>query len=552
MSLEPIPQFTGHFPLDDDGNFVEDPHGGRKTGSSHTSGRSAHGTALDEGVGEEPSVNFRPLKRSRIDSPAQTNIMHAAPSRRDTMPPPPKPLSKMKSIKKLIPSLRHKFSNGRSAEPLARKPTPDTDVQMYDDSQWEIGTSLPPIDIDERPSTRRGLESEAPYMTGTLPADVSRLMDMPLQSGLLSGLGVHGNESKFTFEAPSHMNKSRQDAEKNKLPTEPSYIRLLDDLGQPTDLDLGLDDPRHRSQNERSASKQHTQKLRQVKPRIQTQQDPKQWNFGHAFLEQSPVNANPISAQRFPIFRYSREDETVKNYQDRIPMNSTTPALIRTQRPADEVDHVVSPFLGSSSRHSQPFSRPQFAEPDISLDRSGTYRSRRNPFPVTDWREPRNLNGLSFFSSPVNRWNERIESGQGPKVENHSTPSTQHRARHINSQGFLVRPDARQSPMQHDDTTYGSFIRPSPHSIQQQSQPAVPFLSFNRSSHSRTTATRLPSAMPSIITGCSPVRRRDHAEGLGRLGVRSSQHSRLNVSNSAIANPARPSYSSADRRVIRR
>ncbi|KAL1612324.1 hypothetical protein SLS60_000550 [Paraconiothyrium brasiliense] len=436
MSLEPMPSFNEPFPFDEVDEYVEDqedhpPMDSRKTGSSHTVGRSANTLGFGEEMEEAMFTSAqqqRPLKRSRIDSPARANNIHAAPSSRDVMPPPCKPLSKMKSIRKIIPNLRNRFTNGRSSEAPVRQPASGTDVRMYDNGQWEAVDNYSQLsEVNERLPTRHSIQSGAPYMTGALPVD-SPPVKLPEQSGFLSGLGIHSNESDFTFESTPILKMHNQ--RPGKLPTDPSYIRLLDGLGQHTGLNLGLEDPRHRTPEDGATSHSPEQcmrglqqesndpqsKLRSKSTETQKQNIRKQWKFDHTFLQHPPINGNPTSAYRRSGPDHDQNNGAmVNNSLDRIYLNPITPAPVRPQRPINEVDHVVSPFFGSSSNHSQPFSRSQFAEPDISSRRSAIYQSRHDkPSMDTDWREPRSLNGLSFFDSPVNERNERIDWRREP------------------------------------------------------------------------------------------------------------------------------------------
>ncbi|KAF1967625.1 hypothetical protein BU23DRAFT_542551 [Bimuria novae-zelandiae CBS 107.79] len=574
MSLEPLPNFTGPLSLDEDGALVEDderdaPMESRKTASSYTVGPSNDVGYVEEveEVTTPKSHNHRPLKRSRVDSPRRAQNIHVAPLSRDMMPPPSGPLSKMKSIRTMIPTIRDKFSTGRSSRAQNHKSSSDPDVQMYDNGEWEAVNAATRRDyVDERPPTRHGPIDNTPYMSGALPVDDGGPRNSPsTQPGLLSGLGIHSNDSNFTFEAPTRMNMPSQ--RRSDMPTEPSYIRLLDGLGNHTGLDLGLEDPRGQDHEEYPVNHQpqqqthqgdpglerRQQKPRRAVPRIQTQHTRKQWNFGHAFLEQSPVNANSTSAQRYYGLQQTREaNATMGKHQDRKFLNPNTPAPARSQRPADEVDHVVSPFFGSSSHHSQLFSRPRFAEPDVSSHRSADCQSHRpKPSMATDWREPRSLNSLSFFESTVNGRHERIDLRGQLKHQDYSPPLPEHRVRNINSEGLLMRPDAQRSPLQHD-STYGSLDRPYSRAIQTQPHSAIPFPAFGRPLNSRATASRLPSAMPSIITSRSPIHSRKRTETLGKVGVRSSQHSRPHISGNTFASPRKPVYSNAGRRVVRR
>lgn len=555
MSFEPIPNYDEPLPIDEIGGPVQEntgdmPMDSLRTGSSHTVGRCAHNTGFGGEMVEEAPTSAqrqRPSKRFRVESPTCANNIHTALSSRDMMPPPFKPLSKIKSMRKIIPNLRNKLTNARSSGKLGHKVSSDMDIQMYDNGQWEV--------VDERAPTRYGPQSDAPYMTGALPVE-DHPVNEPAQSRFLSGLGIHNNVSNFTFESPSALKMPSQRS--GNLPAEPSYIRLLDGLGQHTGLDLGLDDLRNRDQGAYAFThppeqylhrprldKDPQQSLRSTPPKLQTQNHKKQLNFGHAFLEQSPVNANANSA--YLGGDHDKNDVAImNNSQGRTITNPITPAPARFQRPPDEVDNVVSPFFGSSSRRTQPLQRSQFTEPDISSSRSAAYQSRHHmPSLDTDWREPRSLNGLSFFDSPVNERNERIDWRRETRPQEYTTSLPQLRGRCINSQGFLVKPDAARSPDGHG--TYGPLGQSL--SLQTSNHSATSFPSFNPPSQSQ--ATRLPSAMPFMIPGSSP-RRRPQAQNVGLPGVRSSHRSRAHVSGGVITSSARPVFPSTIRRVIRR
>ncbi|OAG07325.1 uncharacterized protein CC84DRAFT_1143789 [Paraphaeosphaeria sporulosa] len=569
MSLEPI--HNEPLPLNNNDGLDQDnardrPVDSLKTGSIHTDGGSAQNTGFGEEMDEGPSPSAqrqRPLKRSRVDSPTTANNVHAGPSSRDIMPPPFKPLSKIKSMRKIIPSLRNKFTNGRSPGAAAHKSSSGMDVQKYDNGQWEVLDEVPKLsEIDERPPTRYGSPSDTPYMTGALPVDDGPL-DEPAQSNFLSGLGIHNNALDFTFQSPSMLSWSKQRS--CKLPTAPSYIRLLDGLGQHEGLDLGLEDPRDRNGADDAYTHPPEQYLQRPRPnngsqfnvrsnppevQTKTKNRQKQWNFGHAFLEQSTINANPNSAYHQSGRVHDRDDDAVMNIsQSRTITNPVTPAPVRFQRPIDKVDNVVSPFLGGSSHRSQPLPRSQFTEHDTSSRRSGVFQSRHHrPSLDTDWREPRSLNGLSFLDSPMNERSELIDWRGETRPQEHATSLTQHRGRYINSQGFLVRPDAAGSPGAHG--AYTPLDQKQFSSLRTPNLSATSFSSFSRRP-SQSQATRLPCAMPSIISGSSP-RRRPQTHNVGLPGVRGSHHPRGHVSGGAHSISARPVYSSTRRRVIRR
>ena len=569
MALDPIPVFDGPLPFeendesdrDDDGDVPMEP---RNTTSSHTVGRSApnlgHGAMIEEEASFSPQK--RPHKRSRMESPAQVKNIHAAPSSRDMMPPPPGPLSKMKSIKKMIPNLRQKLSSGGPTATTTHKPADDPDTQMDDSGGWTADNTIyeQPGDINTRPPTRHGPQTHNGSFTSGVPGAENNLPTnaSAQQPGLLPGLGVHNNESAFTFEAPSRLRMPAQ--QPGGISTDHSYMNLLDNLGHHTGLDLGLEDPRDRNDNHHPKQQVHPAQLRREKqqkfrgtvPKFQTRDPQREWNDGHGFLEQSLISANPTSALLHTGPHYARDGDVVtKPRQDNPFINPTTPVRSRFNRPMDEEDRVVSPFFGSGSHHLQSLSRPQFAEPDVSSIRSATSQFRHNkPSTDTDWREPRSLNGLSFFDSPVNKMNERIELRREPEPQ-YTSPFLQDRGRSINSQGFFTRTDAEHLPMHHDNTN-PSLDRSYSRETKPQSRSVISFPSFNRFSFSRNSSTRLPSAMPPTIPGHSPSRQRTGAGSLENFGVKSSQRSRLSNFANSFARSGKSAYSSASRRVVRR
>lgn len=570
MSLEPMPNFNGPFTIDEDDELAED-NGShtsmhiKNTGSSHTVGRSAHDTGFGEGVEEEVLTNAqyqRPLKRTRVESPATGSNIHAAPSGRDMMPPPSKPLSRMRTIRKIIPNLRNKLTNGRSSEVSEPKIAGDSDVQMYCDGHWgSFNDSLQTDEVDQRPSIRHDPDSDGVYMSGALPVDDDRPVDPPTHSRFLSDLGIHSNESNFTFKSPALGSSAPRS---RNLPSEPSYIRLLDGLGDSSGLELGLKDPRYRDHGHSPISHQMKQVMHRNQPdnglaqrrmgldppQLQMQTHQNQWNFGHAFLQQSPINAKPTSTYgQSPQGRDGSSQVMIPTAHGRTSVNPMTPAPARPHRPADEVDHVVSPFFGSSSHRSQPFTRSQFAEYDISSSRSGAYQSNHNKHSMdTDWREPRTLNGLSFLETPVNQRNERIEWKGESRPFEFVAVSPQQRRRNINSRGFLTRVDAGVSPYGHK-RMIGSFDRVALQPAHHQSDLKAVIPSSSRPLRSRTA--RLPSAIPSTICRSSaPLRAQREVRDMP--GVRGGQQYRPRASSFTITSPVKPAYTHVRRRVIQR
>ncbi|KAF2118004.1 hypothetical protein BDV96DRAFT_489107 [Lophiotrema nucula] len=556
LPLEPIAYDKEPYPFDANGNILAEYIGdnsmsAKRGASSHTAGRSAH-TSGNAEEDEASSPQTRPRKRPRQASGQIGQNIHAIPrangrgESRDLMPPPKKPLSRMRSIKKLIPSMRKRFSHGRSSPAVNINEASSADVQMYDatDGHWEtVGEPVP--------FTSGGTDHEAPYMTGGLPTG------HPPRPTLSPDPQIY---------RPPPQSIPRQHA---NLPSAPSYIRLMDDLAADTGFNLQLQDPR-----------QTPHRYPQQAPRGEDQTDPqpaqtidasneneatvqKRWSLGHAFLHQSPngvaeptyqhpdpLRSNPASdSYQFPIAR-------VREPAYEPSMAPVTPAPPRLHQSEARVESVVSPFFKSSNHNSQVYSRAGVAERGDSSIPSDAYRYQR-PRMVgvpADYHEPRSLNGLSFFRSPLNQRNERIDyDSMYTRPEPAQRTQQHYPARNLNSRGFIKRPETGRSPWANDSADGSSFGGHRFYSQQAgQSQSAVPFPSFVRPSHSR--AAPLPSAMPSsLATSRSPARTsRAQYDNLAHVGVRSSRASYGHVPGNTFVTPSRNLFSGASRRSVRR
>ncbi|KAF2027821.1 hypothetical protein EK21DRAFT_25968, partial [Setomelanomma holmii] len=142
MALEPVPNLKSFDldTLDDDGGMNARHIGDtvpsqRKTTSSHTAGRSAH-TSGGAQPGPSSPLTQRPMKRQRLESPLPHNMHVDPPTSRDAMPPPQKSLSKMRSVRKIFPSIKKRFTSGRS-NPGPQEQHSNGDVHMYEDAQWD-------------------------------------------------------------------------------------------------------------------------------------------------------------------------------------------------------------------------------------------------------------------------------------------------------------------------------------------------------------------------------------------------------------------------------
>jgi hypothetical protein len=550
MALEPVPNLKGFDldALDDDGGMNGDYHdtpGGsmRKATSSHTAGRSAHRSGNAKTASSSPFMH-RPLKRQRVDSPLPKNMQVEPLTSRDAMPPPQKPLSRMRSVRKMFPTLRKKFTSGRNMQ-ASDYDNRSGDVQMYGDGQWN----------EDRGSTARDdLCDETPYMSGALPVTSPSQGLNRCGSKHLSSVGVDNNGTDFTFRvtSPVRIGKRSNEHQSSQLPTEPSYIRLMDGLSQDNGIELGLKDPR----GDNPSTYQSEEENRQVKS---YGQDPRSYGGTNHEESWSSEQLSQHHSSRDPYLQADSHHGAVQtsrtnHYHDRISQESShhpiTPAPRRYVQPGHQVESVVSPYVERTNRALSHFSRPRITETQDSSNHFAGYRSREPQIIESDasWREPRGLNGLSFFESPVSSKDQSY-----PRIhERHQVdrpPAARHyQSRNLNSRGLIVRPETARSPF-FSDSAYGSS-RPQPTYPTQQyvySNSATSSPSLSRSSHLRTG--QVPAAMPSIVTGRSPVRARPQWEALQRMGVRSSRHE---FSKNSYAGRTMGWLSSAGRRSVRR
>ncbi|KAF1940977.1 hypothetical protein EJ02DRAFT_349017 [Clathrospora elynae] len=565
MALEPIPNFKEIDPhaFDSDEAYSADHLGDsgaflRKTASSHTAGRSAHTSGRPGTASSSPFIQ-RPMKRQRLNSPLPGNMQIEHPPRdmqvdhppsRDAMPPPPKPMSRMTSVRKMFPTLRKKFSHGRSTPVVEDISEGNGDVQMHDNGQWQSIN-------DSRHSPHSGFRSETPYMSGALPVERSSQVSIPRESQLLSSMGVQDERPGFTFRAssPVKINKHANVHQPVQLHTEPSYIRLMDGLSRDNGVELGLKDPREsmtRDYHNEGGNRQveHTSQNRREPEELGNQ---KRWGLGHPYLHQPLHGSSPsVNVRQDP-----QNPSHTNGYTNRIlnqpTFSPTTPALRRHQQPGHQIESVVSPSFRSSQNQAPIYSRPGLAEPQDSSNRSGVYLSQRSKMsdPQAGWREPRSLNRLSFFDSPVNSKNEPIEYNRGRRVLEQPPPSDHYQSRHLDSRGFIIRPETGGSPYV-GDSAYGTSQNQPSYSRQAPtySQSPIPSSTFNRSSYNRTGQP--PSVVPSIISGRSPVRTQPQWQNLQRMGVRSSRNNFSSIAGNTLASPSRNLFSSAGRRSVRR
>ncbi|KAH7094380.1 hypothetical protein FB567DRAFT_431769 [Paraphoma chrysanthemicola] len=528
MALEPVPNLK-EFDLDelDDDGGMNSRHNGnpaaafRKTASSHTVGRSAHASG-EAAMGPSSPFTQRPLKRQRVDSPLPSNIQLDAPTSRDVMPPPQKPLSKMHSVRKLFPSLKKRFAGGRST-PAPGEHNRNYDEHMYEDERWDGGTYDSARNQQPLHSRHRG---DTPYMSGALPVEHTSETSAPHGSRHVANGGVEADKSDFTFRTSSPVKLKQHSSEHQpvQLPTEPSYIRLMDGLSYESGMELGLRDPRTNRTNIGHA----TVSNRQVRPQHEARAMDfisDDWQNGHSFLQQSPLGvsgATGLFPGRSPINRTDGYDSRPFGNGTLNPM---TPAPPRQHQAGHQADSVVSQVVERRPGGTSHAWNHRIAEPQDSSSRSAAFQSRSSRMTETQSgrREPPSVNGLSFFDSPVISKQRHLQNKQQRYQIDHLPPRRQFQGRNLDSSGYITRPDAGRSPFFRDSAYGSSRERPTCYQQQNSSETtAIPYPSFQRSSYARKG--RLTSKMPSIVSSRSPNRTRPQWEGLQCMGVRSSRN----------------------------
>ncbi|KAH7389444.1 hypothetical protein DE146DRAFT_680299 [Phaeosphaeria sp. MPI-PUGE-AT-0046c] len=559
MALEPIPNLreVDLDVMDDDGGINVDHYGTSRTAvrnirSSHTVGRSAHNPF----TGPSSPFGQRPLKRQRVDSPLPNNMQSEQPSSRDAMPPPQKPLSRMRSVRKIFPTLRKKFSSGRSTETSGQDPSREEDVHMYESGHWR--DKLQVSGTGNHASMRQDDYASGSHCTsGALPVVGSS--QSPRQRGpkMLSSVGVENDGAGFTFRAPSpvKLNNKFSELQPVRLPTEPSYIRLMDGLSRDTGFELGLKDPRENAPSTYHSTEEHRQVMRNGQD-FREYEEPGQredWCRGLPFQHHSTrgpasTNGNRLEPQR----------ELRTNYHhDRTYQNATqdlkTPASRRYPQSGQQIESVVSPYVEGICHNTPQFFNRRIAEPQHSSNRSTDSRFRRFPKvePTTYWSEPKGLNSLSFFDSPVIPDSTAQQGNQERRQYNIAPPSQYYQGRNLNSSGFITRPEAECSQFFRDSVYRSSTDRST--QFDYQSTPfnsAIAIPSFHRSQYSRTGC--IPSDKPSIMSSRPTMCTQPQWKALHQMGVRSSQQNFRGGTQNGFSSSARDIVSSAGRRNVRR
>lgn len=544
MAVEPVPNHT-QLTSDDLHEisgiaeaYAEDDRRFQKSSSTHTAGRSAHTS------GHPFTASDRPLKRQRVDSPLPQGMHIGPPSSRDMMPPPSKPLSRMSSVRGLIPTIRKKLSGARSSPKQPQKQN-DSDVQMYNHGHWRSAAES--CMQDDQSSPYGDLGSEPPYMSGALPKEQAQQ-----ESRLLANLGQTTGTSEFSFRAssPVKMNGVRSEQHPVQMPTGPSYLHLLDGLSRDNGVELGLKDPRENGPTRQAVASS-------VRPPISTPQNQRQgpelnsqqrWQLGHAFLHQSP-NATPrpgneerTSPRKKPQGFFSRADYDTS-------AGLATPAPPQPQRPVRHIQNVVSsPFFGRSHNDAPlPPPIPWITETDPSSHHSAASRSPRYPTSqsTAEWRERPGLNGLSFFDAPLDARNEPTT---------HKTYQQPSRRASLQTYGTVnVSNPGTYRTCSVLDSGSIAFARPTFSRQQQVHSPSrVPPSSFPCSRAPSSRIGQLPSSMPSVVLSHSPVRNRTQWDALQRAGVMSSRQSFGRIAYNSFNTGSSHPFARSERRSVRR
>lgn len=532
MALEPIPNFTDTDPVSLDAGNPESML--QRTSSSHTVVRSAHTSGRMTATSSSP-VSQRPMKRRRHNYPGLSGTQGDRPSSREEMPPPPKPLSRMHSVRKLFPTLRTKFS--RATPPVENETARETgDEHIYETAHSRhLGNA--------QSLARNVSHDDAPYMSGALPVDEPVRNSGAQEPQLGSGIGMRDAQSGLTYRpSPAttmpHLVEGQQP---HRLTTEPSYIRLMDGLSQDHDIELGLKDPR------KGRVKPYNDNRRNGKvfDTGREQHGQEQWSGKHLFFNEDSPGLSSTKRQRSPSDSVLPQDASPasQNEQFQVPV---TPASKHPPRPSLQLENVVSPFF--KSRQYLPHLESGSTERQDSSGHFANFQSQRPRMnrSLGDWREPPSLNGLSFFDSPVNSRNEPIQY-EPRRV----SPTRHYDNRSVESMTYFSRPESRRGPTLENQgymfsAAGGSYAQDNQRYSQVDAHYNPSQLSFSRSS-------QLPSPMPPILSMHSPAPRQQPQQQwdtLQRAGVRSSRRSLPKLLGHGLGGNMRNLHSS--RRSVKR
>lgn len=377
IPLEPIPHCT-QLTSDDlheiesiAGTYVEDDGRIQESQLDYTVGRSAHTT------GHHSSPHDRPLKRQRVDSPLPSDMQIDIPSSRDMMPPPAKPLSRMRSVRGLLPKMRKKFSSNHSSQ---RGPQINGDgARLLTDKQIRASRAGP--EDQERQVggshhiNAQDSEAHIPYMTGALPTEGS--------SEKLRVFGKRRTEddtSEFSFRAasPVKMSDRKNLMQTTPLSAEPSYLHLMDGLSNNNNVDFSLRDPRDNVAEGYGISDiaKPSNASQQNQHRGEEFPSQRRWRFGNPFLHQSPGDSTGQSnTQRITPLLTSPKGFFTRAHYDPSVSTATT---ISPQHQNIANQNVVSSFFGGRQHGAYTAPRPSNTETQTSSHPSIVSQSQTN------------------------------------------------------------------------------------------------------------------------------------------------------------------------------
>ncbi|PVI07897.1 hypothetical protein DM02DRAFT_235382 [Periconia macrospinosa] len=212
-----------------------------------------------------------------------------------------------------------------------------------------------------------------------------------------------------------------------------------------------------------------------------------------------------------------------------------TPRTVSIRRPADTPNRIVSSHFRHTDHISHLTLGDTRTERQNSSDPFATFRSHRsedNLFQdqTCTWDDAPGLNGLSFFSSPVNQKYEPIDWKRPPITPLYTTTPHNLQVRNLDSRGFITKPNIENTQRQIDSRSASPYRLPGP------PQPSG------------------ITQFPSTTLSSSPNRASNEnlqLIGLRRFGVRSSHRPQTNTPSNAYT-PKRPGDSHSKLRTVKR
>ncbi|KAI8934058.1 hypothetical protein NX059_008824 [Plenodomus lindquistii] len=356
MALQPVPNFRGLSPdaFDSDESLPAN-HAAdlgrlaRKTASSHTVGRSAHTSGRVATAPPSPSGQ-RPLKRQRQESSHSGDLDALHPTSREAMPPPPKPISRMQSVRRIIPTIRKKLSHPRAMSSREDVSQITSDVPQIEQEYWQSSRN-------DRRALRHVCRDATPYMSGALPIDTHHETSPSRETPVLLSTGMADNRSDLIIQdaSPVKAMKPVTGLQPVRLPAEPSYIRLMDGLSQDEEVDLKLKDPREgdtgNHHNAHMLSRYSNIQPSRHSPGAQTKKE--FWNLRRTYLHQPPHRFSPMpQSHEGRDHADTSEASGFREYYE-LPDDPVSPASLRYQQPDPGVENVFKSFRRLSVSKTQ-------------------------------------------------------------------------------------------------------------------------------------------------------------------------------------------------------